>query len=174
MNSAKVLLSALAGVAIGIQIGVLIAPEKGEETRKKLSKKGDDYLDEINTQFHKFIDGNVMPVFPGTQLHEAMVAAKHIQPAAETLDLLFVDFMDELLENLHHGVFAALAILEIAHAYVVHHLGMGLIEFAQHRHIAGIAIAPEKGFVVDVFFRCAKSTHRWVKVIYFSGLWKYQ
>ncbi len=57
MNSAKVLLSALAGVAIGIQIGVLIAPEKGEETRKKLSKKGDDYLDEINNQFHKFIDG---------------------------------------------------------------------------------------------------------------------
>jgi gas vesicle protein len=57
MSSAKVLLSALAGVAIGIQIGVLIAPDKGEETRKKLSKKGDDYLDEINSQFHKFIDG---------------------------------------------------------------------------------------------------------------------
>lgn len=57
MKSAKFLLSAIAGVAIGIQIGVLIAPEKGEETRKKLSKKGDDYLDEINAQINKFIDG---------------------------------------------------------------------------------------------------------------------
>jgi gas vesicle protein len=57
MNSAKLLLSAIAGVAIGIQIGVLIAPEKGEETRKKLTKKGDDYLDEINTQINRFIDG---------------------------------------------------------------------------------------------------------------------
>ena len=57
MKSAKVLLGAIAGVAIGIQIGVLIAPEKGEETRKKLSKKGDDYLDEINNQINRFIDG---------------------------------------------------------------------------------------------------------------------
>ncbi len=57
MKSAKFLLSAIAGVAIGIQIGVLIAPEKGEETRKRLSKKGDNYLDEINAQINKFIDG---------------------------------------------------------------------------------------------------------------------
>lgn len=57
MKSGKFLLSAIAGVAIGIQIGVLIAPEKGEETRRKLSKKGDDYLDEINAQINKFIDG---------------------------------------------------------------------------------------------------------------------
>ena len=57
MKAGNLLLSAIAGVAIGIQIGVLIAPEKGEETRKKLSKKGDDYLDEINSQINKFIDG---------------------------------------------------------------------------------------------------------------------
>src|SRR5690606_23271521 len=57
MNSSKLLLSAIAGVEIGIQIGVLIAREKGEETRRKLTKKGDDYLDEINTQINRFIDG---------------------------------------------------------------------------------------------------------------------
>ena len=57
MKSAKLLLGAIAGVAIGIQIGVLIAPEKGVETRKKLSKKGDDYLDELNNTFNKFIEG---------------------------------------------------------------------------------------------------------------------
>ncbi|MEX2595053.1 MAG: YtxH domain-containing protein [Anditalea sp.] len=57
MNASKLLLSAIAGVAIGIQIGVLIAPEKGEDTRRKLSKKGDDYLDEINAQINRFIDG---------------------------------------------------------------------------------------------------------------------
>ena len=57
MKSGSLLLSAIAGVAIGLQIGVLIAPEKGEETRKKLTKKGDDYLDEISTQINRFIDG---------------------------------------------------------------------------------------------------------------------
>ena len=44
MKSAKIILSALAGVAVGVQIGLLIAPEKGTDTRKKLTKKGEEYL----------------------------------------------------------------------------------------------------------------------------------
>ncbi|WP_162343788.1 YtxH domain-containing protein [Cyclobacterium salsum] len=57
MNSTKVILSALAGVAVGVQIGLLIAPEKGEDTRKKLTKKGEAYLKDINGQIDGLLNG---------------------------------------------------------------------------------------------------------------------
>ncbi|WP_154858981.1 YtxH domain-containing protein [Cyclobacterium xiamenense] len=57
MKSAKVILSALAGVAVGVQIGLLIAPEKGKDTRKKLTKKGEEYLKDINGQIDGLLKG---------------------------------------------------------------------------------------------------------------------
>lgn len=50
MKSGKVLLGALAGVAIGAVVGVLLAPEKGSDTRKKISKKGQDLADDVKSQ----------------------------------------------------------------------------------------------------------------------------
>lgn len=47
MNSSKVLLGILGGVAAGVLVGVLFAPDKGTKTRKKILskvKKGEDYL----------------------------------------------------------------------------------------------------------------------------------
>lgn len=57
MKSAKIILSALAGVAVGVQIGLLIAPEKGADTRKKLTKKGEEYLKDINGQIDGLLKG---------------------------------------------------------------------------------------------------------------------
>ncbi len=57
MKSAKVIFGALAGVAVGIQIGLLIAPEKGKDTRKKLTQKGEEYLKDINGQLDHLIKG---------------------------------------------------------------------------------------------------------------------
>lgn len=57
MKSAKILFGALAGVAVGIQIGLLIAPEKGADTRKKLSKKGEAYLNDFNSQLDHLLKG---------------------------------------------------------------------------------------------------------------------
>lgn len=50
MKSGKVLLGALAGIAIGAVVGVLLAPEKGSDTRKKISKKGQDLADDVKCQ----------------------------------------------------------------------------------------------------------------------------
>ena len=50
MKSGKVLLGAFSGVAIGAVVGVLLAPEKGSDTRKKISKKGQDLADDVKNQ----------------------------------------------------------------------------------------------------------------------------
>jgi gas vesicle protein len=43
MSSGKVLLGVLAGVAVGATLGILFAPDKGSNTRKKITQKSDDY-----------------------------------------------------------------------------------------------------------------------------------
>jgi gas vesicle protein len=47
MNSGKIILGALAGLAIGAALGVLFAPDKGANTRKKIIGKIDDFANEI-------------------------------------------------------------------------------------------------------------------------------
>ena len=56
MNSGKILLGVLAGVAVGAGLGILFAPDKGSTTRKKISKKGQDYAEELEEKFNEFVD----------------------------------------------------------------------------------------------------------------------
>jgi gas vesicle protein len=64
MNSGKVILGALAGLAAGALIGVLFAPDKGSESRGKIVKKGEDYLDSVKNQFNSLLD-NIAGKFNG-------------------------------------------------------------------------------------------------------------
>lgn len=57
MNNSKLLIGFLAGAAIGGVLGVLFAPDKGEETRKKIAKKGSDVSDSLKDKFNEFVDG---------------------------------------------------------------------------------------------------------------------
>lgn len=56
MSSGKLLLGVLAGVAAGAVLGILFAPDKGSETRKKIAKKGEDYADGIKEKFNDLLD----------------------------------------------------------------------------------------------------------------------
>ncbi len=57
MNAAKVVLGVLVGFAVGATAGILFAPDKGSTTRKKISNKRDDYVDELEEKFNTFVDG---------------------------------------------------------------------------------------------------------------------
>lgn len=56
MSKGKVLLGVLAGVAIGAALGVLFAPDKGWNTRKRISKKAEDITEDLRDKFDEFID----------------------------------------------------------------------------------------------------------------------
>jgi gas vesicle protein len=56
MSTGKVILGSLAGLAIGAIAGILLAPDKGSVTRRKIMDKGDDYVDELKTKYDEFRD----------------------------------------------------------------------------------------------------------------------
>ena len=50
-NTGKIVGALLVGAAVGAALGILFAPNKGAETRKKLMAKGDDLSDAIKEKF---------------------------------------------------------------------------------------------------------------------------
>jgi len=56
MKTKKAVLGVLAGIAAGAVIGVLLAPEKGDRLRKKISRKSEDLADLINEKIDDKFD----------------------------------------------------------------------------------------------------------------------
>jgi gas vesicle protein len=56
MNSGKVIIGALAGIAAGALIGILFAPGKGSDSRSKIVNKGEDYFDSVKKKFNSLLD----------------------------------------------------------------------------------------------------------------------
>lgn len=57
MSSSKLLVGFLAGAAVGALAGILFAPDKGSNTRKKIATKTHDITDSVKSSFSDFIDG---------------------------------------------------------------------------------------------------------------------
>ncbi len=52
-NTSKVLVTLASGVALGAVLGILFAPDKGTETRKKIKDKSKKLADDVK---HKYED----------------------------------------------------------------------------------------------------------------------
>ena len=56
MNSKHIIIGVLAGVTAGAVLGILFAPDKGSNTRKLISKNGEDLADTIKEKFNDFLE----------------------------------------------------------------------------------------------------------------------
>ena len=73
MTTTKFALSVLGAAAAGVVIGLLIAPEKGSETRKKLMKTTGGWADGLSQLF----------VRSKEELEELKDKGRHVKSAAE-------------------------------------------------------------------------------------------
>lgn len=55
MSAGKVFLGILAGVAAGAVLGVLYAPDKGSDTRKKIVGKGEDFVEDLEDKLEDIL-----------------------------------------------------------------------------------------------------------------------
>jgi len=55
-NGGKLVSALLLGAAVGSLIGILFAPDKGSETRRKISSKGNELTDAVKEKFDTIVD----------------------------------------------------------------------------------------------------------------------
>ena len=69
MKSSRVVMSIVAGAAIGATLGVLFAPDKGSNTRNKITKKGGDFVGGIKERANHLVEAVKSPFLAG--MHES-------------------------------------------------------------------------------------------------------
>jgi len=52
-TSGKILAAVAAGIAAGAVLGILFAPDKGSETRRKIKEEGKKFADDVKDKFSK-------------------------------------------------------------------------------------------------------------------------
>ena len=55
MKNTDVFVGVLSGLAVGALLGVLFAPDKGSNTRRKIAQKGSDISDNLKGSFSNFM-----------------------------------------------------------------------------------------------------------------------
>lgn len=56
MSTDKLVLGVIGGIAAGTLLGVLFAPEKGKETRRKILSKSNDYTDQLKDKYDTLLE----------------------------------------------------------------------------------------------------------------------
>lgn len=56
MKNSNVLLGILGGMAAGALAGILLAPDKGSKTRKKMKRKASNIKADLQTEFDDFLE----------------------------------------------------------------------------------------------------------------------
>lgn len=52
----KIAYSLLAGIAVGTIVGVLVAPDEGKKTQRRILRKGKDLTDDLKDKFDDLMD----------------------------------------------------------------------------------------------------------------------
>jgi gas vesicle protein len=81
MNSGKIIAGALAGLVAGALIGVLFAPDKGIDSRHKIVRKGEDYLDSLKSKFNSLLD-NIAGKYNGGKAESDVEIKREMQTSA--------------------------------------------------------------------------------------------
>ncbi len=82
MDTGKILGGLILGAAAGAILGILFAPDKGTNTRKKLSKSGEDLVDDLKSKIDDFIE-KTMDNFNNIKEDAEVVAEKSKHQAYE-------------------------------------------------------------------------------------------
>jgi len=56
MSTGRIILGVIGGAAIGLTLGVLLAPNEGKETRRKILGRSKDYADDLDDKLNDLME----------------------------------------------------------------------------------------------------------------------
>ena len=83
MKNGKVLLGVLAGLAAGAVLGILLAPDKGSNTRKKILDKGEELADDLKVKLDEVLDALSQKIETAKQKAEEFTAKEKTEQTTE-------------------------------------------------------------------------------------------